>query len=66
MLFLPYLFIKGFAGIGFDFYCTYFKFSTELKMSFGFVNLLKEEDNMYATSVTSLKSKILQISFTFE
>ncbi|MBR6333695.1 MAG: PorT family protein [Bacteroidales bacterium] len=57
---------QGFAGIGFDFYCTYFKFSTELKMSFGFVNLLKEEDNMYATSVTSLKSKILQISFTFE
>ena len=57
---------QGFAGIGFDFYCTYFKFSTELKMSFGFVNLLKEEDNMYATSVTSLKSKILQISFMFE
>ncbi|MBO4488436.1 MAG: PorT family protein [Bacteroidales bacterium] len=57
---------QGFAGIGFDFYCTYFKFSTELKMSFGLVNLLKEEDNMYATSVTSLRSKLLQISFTFE
>ncbi len=57
---------QGIAGIGFDFYCTYFKFSTELKMSFGFVNLLKEEDNMFASSVTSLKSKILQISFTFE
>ena len=35
-------------------------------MSFGLVNLLKEEDNMYATSVTSLRSKLLQISFTFE
>ncbi|MBO7491812.1 MAG: PorT family protein [Bacteroidales bacterium] len=57
---------QGFAGIGFDFYCSYFKFSTELKMSFGLVNLLKEEDNMYATSVTSLRSKLLQISFTFE
>lgn len=56
----------GQAGIGFDFYCTYFKFSTELKMSFGFMNLLKQEDNMYASSVTSLKSKIMQISFLFE
>lgn len=57
---------QGQVGIGFDFYCTYFKFSTELKMSFGFVNLLKMEDNLYASSVTSLKSKILQISFLFE
>ena len=57
---------QGQVGVGFDFYCTYFKFSTELKMSFGFVNLLKQEDNMYATSVTSLKSKIFQISFLFE
>lgn len=57
---------QGQVGIGFDFYCTYFKFSTELKMSFGFVNLLKQEDNMYASSVTSLKSKLLQISFLFE
>lgn len=57
---------QGQVGIGFDFYCTYFKFSTELKMSFGFPNLLKAEDNMYASSVTSLKSKILQISFLFE
>lgn len=57
---------QGQVGVGFDFYCTYFKFSTELKMSFGFVNLLKQEDNMFATSVTSLKSKIFQISFLFE
>jgi len=57
---------QGQVGVGFDFYCTYFKFSTELKMSFGFVDLLKEEDNLYASSVTSLKSKIFQISFLFE
>lgn len=57
---------QGIAGVGFDFYCTYFKFTTELKMSFGFINLLKQEDNLYASSVTSLKSKILQISFIFE
>ncbi len=54
------------AGVGFDFYLTYFKFSTELKMSFGLNNILKWESNMYATSVTSLESRIIQISFLFE
>ena len=54
------------VGIGADFYCTYFKFSTELKMSFGLNNLLVKEDNIYSQSVQSLKSKLLQISFMFE
>lgn len=54
------------AGVGFDFYLTYFKFSAELKMSFGMNNILKMEENMFATSVTSLKSRIIQISFLFE
>ncbi|MBP1673490.1 MAG: hypothetical protein H6Q25_1305 [Bacteroidetes bacterium] len=54
------------VGFGFDFYMTYFKFSTEFKMSFGLDNLLKVEDNMYATSVTALRSRIVQISFLFE
>ena len=58
--------VQAQVGVGFDFYCTYFKFSTELKMSFGFFNMLVPEDNMYATSVTSLKAKNLQISFIFE
>lgn len=54
------------AGFGFDFYMTYFKFSTEFKMSFGLNNLLKVEPNMYATSVTDLRSRMVQISFLFE
>lgn len=58
--------VQAQVGVGFDFYCTYFKFSTELKMSFGLVNLLVKENNAYAESVTSLKSKLLQISFMFE
>ena len=58
--------VQAQVGVGFDFYCTYFKFSTELKMSFGFLNMLVPEDNMYATSVTGLKAKNLQISFIFE
>ena len=58
--------VQAQVGVGFDFYCTYFKFTTELKMSFGMMNMLVPEDNMYATSVTSLKAKNLQISFIFE
>jgi len=58
--------VQAQVGVGFDFYCTYFKFSTEFKMSFGFMNMLVPEDNMYATSVTSLKAKNMQISFIFE
>lgn len=58
--------VQAQVGVGFDFYCTYFKFSTELKMSFGLMNMLVQEDNMYATSVTSLKAKNFMISFIFE
>lgn len=58
--------VQAQVGVGIDFYCTYFKFSTEFKMSFGLMNLLVQEDNMYATSVQSLKSKMMQISFAFE
>ncbi len=60
--------VQAQVGVGFDFYCTYFKFSTELKMSFGLLNMLynKNQDNMFVTSVTSLKAKNLQISFIFE
>lgn len=58
--------VQAQVGVGFDFYCTYFKFTTEFKMSFGFLNMLVPEDNMFATSVTSLKAKNLQISFIFE
>ena len=52
--------------VGIDFYCTHFKFSTEFKMSFGLMNLIVPENNIYAESVQSLKSKMMQISFLFE
>jgi hypothetical protein len=54
------------AGIGFDFYFAEFKFTTELKMTFGMQNLLKQEDNMFANSISSLKSKTIYISFYIE
>jgi len=57
---------QGIAGVGFDFYCTYFKFATELKMAFGLRNLLIPDPDIHATTINSLKSKMLMISFTFE
>jgi len=69
--------VKG--GFGFDFYTTYFKFSTEFKVSYGVINMLenekgirdKEHIDAYLSSATvrglkSLKSKTFTISFTFE
>ncbi len=57
---------QAIGGVGIDFYCTYFKFSTEFRMNFGLVNLLKDENNMYTSSISQLKSKNFQISFIFE
>jgi hypothetical protein len=54
------------AGVGFDFYTNYFKFGTQLKMSYGFNNMIKYEDNMYTNSIESLRSKVFLLSFTFE
>ncbi len=53
-------------GVGFDFYTGFFKFGTELKMSYGIVDLLQREDNIYTDCIESLNSKIFQLSFTFE
>jgi len=58
--------VQAQVGVGLDFYCTYFKFTTEFKMSFGLLNMLVPENNMYATSVTGLYAKNMQISFIFE
>ncbi len=54
------------AGAGFEFYTTYFKFGTELKMGYGLRNLIINEDNIYAGSIARLNSKVFLLSFTFE
>ena len=56
----------GEIGTGFDFFTEYFKFGIELKMSYGFLDLLKREDNIYTNPVKRLGSKVYQLSFTFE
>ena len=54
------------AGVGFDFYNEWFKFGIELKMMYGIMDVLKRENNIYTNGIASLKSKIFQVSFTFE
>ncbi len=59
-------------GVGFDYYFYYFKFSTEIKASFGMRNLasrpsgaLPGTDRFY-DPIDALKSKAIMISFLFE
>lgn len=58
--------LSGELGVGFDFYLTYFKFGIELKMAYGVLNLLKEENNLYSKGVERLNSKMFWLTFTFE
>jgi hypothetical protein len=53
-------------GVGFDFYTTYFKFGVELKMGYGFNDVLVREENIYTDTIDKLYSKMFQLSFTFE
>ncbi len=54
------------AGVGFDFYFQWFKFGIELQSSFGFVNVLYQENNEFTSNLDKLTSRITWITFTFE
>lgn len=53
-------------GTGFDFYTFSSKISIELKMSYGFKDLLKRENNTFTNSIEKLSSKIFYLSVTIE
>lgn len=53
-------------GAGFDFYTGYFKLGVEIKMSYGLLDVAKEEAYVYTTSFDHLRNKCFQLSFTFE
>lgn len=59
-------------GAGLDSYLSYFRFSTELKMSFGMMNVLnpkgtgEPEDIMYSDVLDRLTSRIFVLTFFFE
>jgi len=54
------------VGVGLDFYLEFFKFSIETKMSYGTLNILKNENNMMTNSIKELRSKTFHITFLFE
>lgn len=56
-------------GVGIDYYFYYFKFSTELKASFGIANLARKGEDRYEpffSSIDRLNSQSIMISFLFE
>lgn len=58
------------AGAGIDFYLPYFKFSTELKFSYGFNNVLRRrpdlKEHQYQDVIDRLNSSLVMLSFYFE
>ncbi len=58
--------LYGEIGVGFDFYTAFFKFGTELRMSYGLFDILKRDKTIYTTGIERLNSKIFQLAFTFE
>lgn len=53
-------------GIGFDFYLPYFKFSPQLKLSSGYLNLLSNRNLLFTRYFRNLKSRNWMLSITFE
>lgn len=53
-------------GFGMDFYLEYFKFSPQIKLGIGVVDLLSEDETIYTKSVEKLTTNTWMLSFTFE
>ncbi len=53
-------------GFGVDIYFEYFKFSPQIKASFGFANLLVQDDTFLVEGIDLLQSRSILINFTFE
>ena len=58
--------LMGEIGFGFDFYLEYFKFSPQIKLSHGILNLLSKDETIYTQSINHLSTNGWMISFTFE
>ncbi len=58
--------VQAEMGFGLDFYLPYFKFSTQIKGSWGFVNLHYPENNAYNRGIEGLYARSIFITFLFE
>lgn len=56
----------GEIGFGIDIYLEYFKFSPQIKISYGVLNLLKQDQSIYTQSINRLTTNGWMLSFTFE
>jgi hypothetical protein len=54
------------AGVGFDFFLEYFKFSPELRFSYGLNNIIVQDQTKFASPINELNSRIIALSFNFE
>lgn len=53
-------------GFGWDLYYQYFKFSPEIKFSYGTKNILKKEGHLYSRPLDQLFSRVICMTFYFE
>ncbi|MDX5324882.1 MAG: PorT family protein [Bacteroidota bacterium] len=53
-------------GVGLDFYFEYFKFSPQIKASFGLSNLLVEDGTAVVSGLEGVYTRAIFINFTFE
>ena len=58
--------IMGEIGFGIDFYLQYFKFSPQIKLCHGILNILNIDNSIYTKSFNQLKTNGWMFSFTFE
>jgi hypothetical protein len=58
--------LMGEIGFGLDFYLEYFKFSPQIKISHGLINLLSKDQSVYTQSINGLRTNGWMLSFTFE
>jgi hypothetical protein len=58
--------LMGEIGFGIDYYLEYFKFSPEIKLSYGILNLLAKDETVYTKSINHLSTSGWMLSFTFE
>lgn len=54
------------VGGGVDFFLQYFKFGIDLRMDFGINNVLVKNKTFYSSPLDKLKTRMWQLSFTFE
>ena len=58
--------LMGEIGFGLDFYLEYFKFSPQIKISYGILNIIKKDKSVYTQSINSLTTNGWMFSLTFE